>query len=231
LEKRCAVRLDGEFRPRLRSRHGGAWLLPRRHLSTKLALMDRSIITPSRSGTYVVATLRQLLDGDVAPEIHCNEKSDDNREDQVSDGYYYLRKLVRPTIAHFFASFQTLRRGMQHIARLYRWLQNHNSITSYDDGSPPTDGVHPDCLPERSQFLTEGNGHQSLSHLLLSLLWRVYCYCCPMIVFTKDSVHFVDPLPPSWPWDNDPRPLQIGLLTHEPYFLDTLLRHAGGAGE
>jgi hypothetical protein len=28
--------------------------------------MDRSIITPSRSGTYVVATLRQLLDGDVA---------------------------------------------------------------------------------------------------------------------------------------------------------------------
>ena len=74
----------------------------------------------------------------------------------MSNGYHYLRNLVRPTIAHFFASFQTLRRGMQHLERLYRWLQDHNSITFYDDGSPPTYGghVHPDCSPERSQFLT-----------------------------------------------------------------------------
>jgi hypothetical protein len=98
---------------------------------------------------------------------------------------------------------------MQHIERLYRWLQNHNSITFYDDGSPPTYGghVHPDCSPERSQFLTEGNGHEPLSHRLLTQLWRVYCYCCPMIVFTKNSVHFVDPpWPPPWPWDDDPPP-------------------------
>jgi hypothetical protein len=58
----------------LRSRHDGTWLLPRR-VSTKLAFMDRSIITPSRSGTYVVATPRQLLDGDVARKTHCNEKA------------------------------------------------------------------------------------------------------------------------------------------------------------
>jgi hypothetical protein len=37
--------------------------------------LDRSIIIPSRSGTYVVATLRQLLDKDVAPETHCNKKA------------------------------------------------------------------------------------------------------------------------------------------------------------
>jgi hypothetical protein len=44
--------------------------------STKLALMDHSIVIPSRSGTYVEATWRQLLDRDVARKSHCNENVD-----------------------------------------------------------------------------------------------------------------------------------------------------------
>jgi hypothetical protein len=82
-EQRCAGRLDGEFPSAPKIKAWWAWLFPRRHLSTKLALMDRSIITPSRSGTYVVATLRQLLDGDVAPKTHCNEKAPAAESDQV----------------------------------------------------------------------------------------------------------------------------------------------------
>src|SRR5262245_53435773 len=50
------------------------WLMPSKHVSTKAILIGSLHQHPSRSGTYAGATLRQLLDGAVAPKTHCNEK-------------------------------------------------------------------------------------------------------------------------------------------------------------
>src|SRR5262245_14706909 len=62
--------------PQLRPINGctWAWLMPSRHVSTKAMLIGSLHHHSFPLGTYVEATLRQLLDKGVAPRTHCNEK-------------------------------------------------------------------------------------------------------------------------------------------------------------
>jgi hypothetical protein len=43
-----------------------------------------------------------------------------------------------------------------------------------------------------------------MTKFLTEKLWPAYCYCFGEMIITQDSVHFMDPPPPKWPWDNDP---------------------------